>query len=110
MLFDKASMPGMKKETTSRYVELEIKQEPVVKETVTPNHPDNVTGDIPVDEQLDEESTAFNPIVSKSVLHETSKSLTGMATTLLWLQLSSKIPPQYLKPDQLLTKSSGKRP
>ena len=37
VVFDKASMPGMEKETTTRYVELEIEEEPVVKETVTPN-------------------------------------------------------------------------
>ena len=75
VVFDEASMPGMEKEeTTTRYVELEIEEEPVVKETVTPNPPDYVTEDIPVDEQLDEESTASNPIVSKSVLRRSTRS------------------------------------
>ena len=74
VVFDEASMPGMEKETTPRYVELEIEEEPVVKETVTPNPPDDVTEDIPVDEQLDEESTASNPIVSKSVLRTSTQN------------------------------------
>ena len=49
-VFDEASMPGVEgKETTTRYVELQIEEEPVVKKTVTPNPPDDVTEDIPVD-------------------------------------------------------------
>ena len=96
VVFDEASMPGMEKETTPRYVELKIEEEPVVKETVTPNPPDDVTEDIPVDEQLKNQR---HPIrLSRNQFyahqHETSKNPTGMATTLLWLQPSSKIPPQ----------------
>ena len=75
VVFDEASMPGMEKEkeTTTRYVELEIEEEPVVKETVTPNPSDDVTEDVPVDEELDEESKASNPIVSKSVLRRSTR-------------------------------------
>ena len=72
-VFDEASMPGVEKETTTRYVELEIEEEPVVKETVTPNSSDDITEDVPV-EELDEESTASNPIVSKSVLRISTRN------------------------------------
>ena len=41
---------------------------------VTPNPPDYVTEDIPVDDQLDEEPTASNPIVSKSVLRRSTRN------------------------------------
>ena len=60
VVFDETSMPGFQKEeeTTVKYVELEIEEEPVIKETATPNPPDSVP----------EESTASDPIVSESVL------------------------------------------
>ena len=76
VVFDEASMPGIEKEkeTMIKYVELEIEQEPVVKETVTPNPPDDVPEEVPVDEQLHEESTTSNPIVSESVLRRSTRN------------------------------------
>ena len=60
VVFDETSLPGFQKEeeTTVKYVELEIEEEPVIKETATPNPPDSVP----------EESTASDPIVSESGL------------------------------------------
>jgi len=60
VVFNETSMLGIQKEeeTTVKYVELEIEEEPVIKETATSNPPDSIP----------EESTASDPIVSESVL------------------------------------------
>ena len=61
VVFNEASMPGIQKEEneiTVKYVELEIEEEPVIKETTTPNPPDSVP----------EESTASNHIVPEPFL------------------------------------------
>ena len=66
VVLNEASMPGIQKEeneTTVKYVELEIEEEPVIKETVTPNPPDSVP----------EESTASNPIVPEPFLRRSTR-------------------------------------
>ena len=66
VVFDETSMPGIRKEeeTTVKYVELEIKEEPVIEETATSNPPDSIP----------EESMASDPIVSESVLHRSTRN------------------------------------
>jgi len=66
VVFDETSMPGIQKEeeTTVKYVELEIEEEPVIEETATSNPPDSIP----------EESTASDPIVSKSVLRRSTRN------------------------------------
>ena len=94
-------------------MELEIEEEPVVKETVTPNPPVYVTEDIPVDEQLDEESTASNPIVSKSVLCSSTRNKqkpNRYGYNLTVVSTEQQDPSSVAKPDPSLTKSSGKGP
>ena len=66
VVFNEASMPGIQKEeneTTVKYVELEIEEEPVIKETTTPNPPYSVP----------EESTASNPIVPEPFLRRSTR-------------------------------------
>ena len=76
VVFDKISMPGIlqEKETTIKYVELEIEEEPVIDKTVTPNPQDSVHEEITVHEQVGEESTASNPIVSESVICRSTRN------------------------------------
>ena len=65
VILDETSMPGIQKEeTTVKYVELEVEEEPVIEETVTPNPPDSVP----------EESTASDPIVSESGLRRSTRN------------------------------------
>ena len=109
-------MPGIQKEkeTTIKYVELEIKEEPVIEKTVTPNPQDSVPEEITVHEQVGEESTASNPIiVSESVIRRStwnkqkpdkySYNLTMASTEL-------QDPSSVAEANPLLTKTSGKRP
>ena len=71
VVFDETSMPGIQKETAAKYVELEIEEKPVIEETVTHNPPDS---EVPVHEQLGEESTAHNPIMSESDLRRSTRN------------------------------------
>lgn len=66
-VFDETSMPGIEEHTT-KYVQLEIEEEPVVKESNIPKPSDTVCEEIPMDEQLDEESAASDQIISESAL------------------------------------------
>jgi len=64
VIFNETSMSGIQKEeeTTVKYVELEIEEEPVIEENATSNPPDSVS----------EESMAFNLIVLESVLRKST--------------------------------------
>ena len=56
VVFDETSMPGIQKEeeTTVKYVELEIEEEPDVKETIAPDSPGSVPEERTVHERSDE--------------------------------------------------------
>ena len=71
VVFDEASTPGIQKEkeTTVKYVELEIEEEPI-KETAITNPPDSAAEQISVHE----ESTASNLIVSESGLRRSTRN------------------------------------
>ena len=66
VVFNQASMPGIQKknETTVKYVELQIEEDSVFKETATPDPADTVR----------EESTASNPIVSEPSLRRSARN------------------------------------
>ena len=66
VVFNEASMPGIQKEneTTVKYVELDIEEDSIFKETMTPDSADTAR----------EESTASNSIVSESSLRRTARN------------------------------------
>ena len=55
VVFDETSTPGLQRESTIKYVELEINEEPTVEYTVTSDSPDNVPEETAETEQLSEE-------------------------------------------------------
>lgn len=78
VVFDETSMPGIQKEKESshKYVKLEIEDEPVAKETTTcvPDPPSRVPEGMPVNEQSAEDSTTPNLTPSESGLRRSTRN------------------------------------
>ena len=84
VVFNETSMPGIQKEeeeSPPKYVELEIKEEPVVEEATTLKSPSSVTRGIPANEQLGEDSTTPNSTVEESTTSTTPNSTVEESTT-----------------------------
>ena len=73
-VFNETSMPGIHKDTTVKYVELEIEEEPDAEKSLTSDTTDCICGEINVQEESGEESTSADQIVSESVPHRSTQN------------------------------------
>ena len=63
VVFDETSLPGIEKDTTVKYVELEVSEEPIVESTTTNGETEEMT----VNDQQTGEPLPISPNVSEAV-------------------------------------------
>ena len=76
VVFDETSTPGIQKEkdTTVKYVELEVEEDSDEKETLTSESTDSVSEDMTVHEKSSEESVSPDRIASESVPRRSTRN------------------------------------
>ena len=109
------SIPGIQKEKEPfhKYVELEVKKEPVVKESTTPDPPSRVLEEMLVNKQLAIDTTIPNLTPYKSGLQRSTHSRqqpNWYSPSLRLLLTEQEDPSSVAEASQVRTKSNGNRP